>query len=838
VQRQDLNPDLPVFSPPTILRWGLFLLSAATLTFEITLTRLYSVAQFYHFAFMIVSIALLGFGASGTALAIFPTLGRKDPRASLGKLAFATSLSLLGAYLLTNLLPFDSFSIAWDRRQVAILVLHYIALAAPFFFSGMAVGLLLEVFPRSAGQTYAFNLFGSALGCGIALAAPSFLGGEGTVMLSSGLAALGSLVCLSRRSASASRSLASQAVPAILSVLLLVTTALDLGLRLSGYSGLPGLDLRLSPYKGLSYALQQPGAQVTFRRWNAFSRIDVVRSASIHSIPGLSYRYLQPLPLTDGLLVDGDDLSPILPEGTGTGFMDYLPSAVVYQLRPAASALVLEPRGGLDISVALGLGARQVTAVEANPLIVKSVGAPYQNPLVQIILESDRSYLRRTDSRFDVIVFSLTSSYHPVHSGAYSLAEDYRNTVESYQDALNCLAPGGLLVVTRWLQSPPSEDLRSFALAVTALERNGADPRSQIVALRGYNSLTMLVRNGDFLPDELSSIRVFAHERAFDLIYAPDILPGETNRYNILPDSIYYQAYSGLLAASPRQDFYADYPYDITPSTDDHPFFGHFFKWSQAGQILAELGHTWQPFGGAGYFVVLALLLLAIFLAGILILLPLAFRRSAEVNHVNHPAILSPLLYFILIGLAYLLVEIPLIQRFILYLGQPTYAMAAVLFTLLLFSALGSSLSNRLPHRLALVALIILLLGIPLLLPSLFDLTLGLVFPLRLILTILVLSPIGFLMGLPFPAGIRWMTESHDHPNSETPREGIAGGVQIPWIWAANGASSVIASILAALLALSFGFGWVLRLGALCYAGAWLAVMAQGWRGRSRFPRR
>ena len=822
-------------SPTGAVRWGLCLLSAASLAFEITLTRLFSVAQFYHFAFMIVSIALLGFGASGTALALFPSLARKDPRNGLGWLALATGLSLLGAYLLTNGLPFDSFSIAWDRRQVAILVLHYLALASPFFFSGMAVGLLLTAFPRSAGKTYAVNLLGSALGCTIALAAPSYLGSEGTVVLSSGLAVAGSLVCLVKPKPGSGRSLAVKAAPVIVASLLLVFAIFDLVLRLGEHTGLSFLELRLSPYKSLSYALQQPGAQVIYRRWNTFSRIDVVRSSSIHSIPGLSYRYLQPLPPADGLLVDGDDLSPILSAQADSAFMDYLPSAVAYHLRPGAIALVLEPRGGLDVCAALALGAQTVTAVEVNPLIVEAVDYPYNDPRLQVVLESDRSYLRRSGGRFDIVVLSLTSSYHPIRSGAYSLTEDYRYTVESFQDALKRLTAGGLLVVTRWLQDPPSEDLRTFALAVTALERNGADPGGQIVAFRGYNTVTILVRNGVFLPDELQAIQAFTAERAFDLVYAPAIRVEETNLYNILPESIYYQAFTGLLTASPRQEFYAAYPYDVTPPTDDHPFFGHYFKWSQAGQILAELGHTWQPFGGAGYFVVVALLVLATLLAGGLILLPLASRKSTRgTDHLLPSSMLRPLLYFVLIGLAFLLVEIPLIQRFILYLDNPAYAMTAVLFTLLLFSALGSARADRLPLRLSLGVLILLLLGVPLVLPALFARTLSLPLTLRLVITVIGLAPVGFLMGIPFPAGIRWWTSTPDRPVPQARREKKAGDFNIPWIWAANGASSVIASILAALLALSFGFNWVLRLGALGYAAAWLVVTARAWPGRPR----
>ncbi len=329
----------PQDSPSSIkpaLWLSLFLLSAATLTFEINLTRLFSVAQFYHFAFMIVSIALLGFGASGTALAIFPALLRGDPARRLAQLALAAGFSLLGAYLLTNWIPFDSFSLLVDRRQIFILVLHYLALAAPFFCSGMALGFLLTIYPQRAGTSYAVNLFGSALGCAIALAAPTALGGEGMVTLSSALAALAALI--------AGGGGLKQAIKRPLSLggsALMVFALLDLGLRLSGQAGLAMLELRLSPYKSISYALQYPGAEVTYRQWNSFSRVDVVRSGGIHALPGLSYRYLQPLPALDGLLVDGDDLSPIVPASADPSFTAYLPNAAAYVLRPAGSTLVL-----------------------------------------------------------------------------------------------------------------------------------------------------------------------------------------------------------------------------------------------------------------------------------------------------------------------------------------------------------------------------------------------------------------------------------------------------------------------------------------------------------------
>ncbi|HKZ70950.1 MAG TPA: hypothetical protein VJ020_12770, partial [Anaerolineales bacterium] len=445
-------------------------------------------------------------------------------------------------------------------------------------------------------------------------------------------------------------------------------------------------------------------------------------------------------------------------------------------------------------------------------------------PRVQVVIDSDRSYIRRSEEQYDVLILSLTGSYHPIRSGAYSLAEDYRYTVESYQDALARLKPDGVFVVTRWLQMPPSEELRAFALAVTALEGMGLDPAERIAAFRGYNTATLLVKTQPLTSAELDSIRAFAAGRAFDLIYAPGLRPDETNRYNILAESIYHQTFTALLSADSRADWYAAYPFDVAPPTDDHPFFGHFFKWSQAGQVLAELGKTWQPFGGAGYFVLLALLALALVMASGLILLPVAVIRNPTTPVVGFR---STLIYFSLIGLAFLLVEIPLIQKFILYLGHPAYAVTAVLFTLLLFSGIGSQFSGRVPHRIALLILVALVLCLPWLLPLVFSLTLGAPFAGRLAVTTILLAPLGFLMGIPFPAGIAWLT-SRAGNGSPSPAESMA----VPWAWAVNGAASVVSSALAALLALSFGFSWVLIVGAICYAGAWVTV------ARSPFPHR
>jgi hypothetical protein len=786
---------------------GLFLLSAATLIFEINLTRIFSVAQFYHFAFMVVSLALLGFGASGAFLTLFSR--RAGKLKSLPHLSWGFALAAIGSYALTLYVPFDSFRIAHDWRQGAVLALHYVALAIPFFCSGAAVGLLLTTQPEEANRTYAANLTGSAIGCLIAVVAPSLVGGEGTVLLSAALALLSALILLRNT---------EYGIRILYCVLRITQAVLVLILILAAFWPPAFLEIRLSPYKSLSYALLYPDAELVFQRWNGFSRVDVVRSQSIRGLPGSGFRCSVLPPPQLGLTVDGDDLNFIShaePGFTTLAFTDCLLTALPYRLRPDARALALEPRGGFDVLIALAEGAKMITAVESNPLIVEAVRAQgewpaslYDDPRVTVVVEEGRAYARRVREQYNVVMLSLTAPQRTVTSGAYSLAEDYGYTVEAFTDYLARLDEGGLLVVTRWLQVPPSEAIRAFALAVEAVERSGGKPETSIVALRSYRQMLILARRGPFTAGELEAIRAFAAPRAFDLVYLPDIRPHEVNRYNVLPEPDYYRACIGLLEAKNRNDWYQAYPFDVEPPRDDQPFFGHFFKWGQAPDVLAMAGHTWQPFGGAGYFVLLTLLALAVLAAGALILLPLAVRGRMKRGR----ALGATLGYFALLGMGYLCVEIPLLQQFILFLGHPAYAMATVLFALLLFSGLGSLLSRRAPLRLVLILLPVLVGGYALGLPTLFKATLAAPLETRLIIAVIALAPPGLLMGIPFPKGLALLEQ-------RTP-------AIVAWAWGVNGAISVVASILAALLALSFGFSAVLAVGASCYVGAGVTAAA------------
>ena len=772
---------------PTYL--GLALLSAAALAFEITLTRLFSVTQWYHFAFLAVSVALLGYGASGTALSLAPRWATPPAGRRAAALSVLFSLSVAGAYLSLNHLPFDSYRIAWEQNQIVYLVVYYLALTAPFFCAGLVTGLLLTAHPERSSRLYAANLFGSALG-GLAPVALLPLAGEGMVLLIAALGLLAASVFLQTGSRSRVPRLALLAAGCLL-------------VAATFYLPAP-FHLRLSPYKGLSQVLRFPDAEITWQRWNAYSRVDRVASRSIHQAPGLSLSYDGPLPKEDGLFVDGDDLSPVIEATEVQSFTGYLPAALPYRLRPGGRALIVEPRGGLDVWTALSQGAASVTAVESNPLLVEAAGEVYRDPRVQVVTEEGRSYARRSRETFDVVHLALTDVYRPVTSGAYSLGERYDLTVEAFEDYLTRLRPGGLLVVERWLQLPPSEELRAGAIAVEALRRSGAgDPAAQLAAVRDWQVGLILVKKGALTPGELAAIRQFCQERGLDLVAMPGLREEEANRFNLLPEPVYFRAFQHLLAEP--EALYAAQPYDVRPPTDDRPFFFHFFRWGQTQAVLQQLGRTWQPWGGSGYLVLIALLAVAMVASGALIVLPLAAGRRRGTVRGPRGRVLA---YFGLLGLGFLFVEIPLMQRFILFLGQPIYAFAAVIAALLFFSGLGSLAVPRLGPRRTLPLLAAAILLYPLLLPVLFQALLGAPLAVRLAATVVSLAPLGVLMGTPFPGGLAWLGRQ-------------APGL-VPWAWAVNGCTAVLASVLAALIALSAGFSWVLVGAAAAYGGAWV----------------
>lgn len=810
-------------------------LASATLCMESALTRLLAVAQYYHFAFLVVSLALLGFAASGTLLSLSKLLRSLDPERVLPWSGVAFVLSLLAAYLMVNLLPFDSYAIAIDRRQIVYFALYYLALSLPFLCSGLGIAGTLATTARSEAGTqsntiYAANLIGSAVGVLLALGLMELAGVPGALLGSSMLGVLPAIIF--------------PGLPIKWNRLRLGIAAIVLTFGLLGLMWLGAWNMAwraptglvLSPYKSLAYAQLHPGYHSLLGRWNAISRLDLVEGAGIRALPGLSYTYTGNPPPQLGLSIDGDHLSPVsLVSAEDFEAAGYLPEAVAFTLRPDAKALVIEPGAGLGILQAQSGGAGAITAVMPNSMVPKAIARsapkanPFTRPGTQTSMSTGRNFLQRDTEIYDLVTLPLSMSYLPVTNGAYSLQETYSLTVEMFTQALSHLSQDGILVVTRWLQTPPSESLRMAATLVEALEATGVpNPRQVLVAYRGIQTITFLVQPAGWESGELAVVRDFSDQKRYDLVWAPEIAIDEVNRYNRLPNPDYYVAIRALLEAPDRKAFYAAYPFDVYPATDNHPFFYHFFKWEQIPEILAGLGSTWQPFGGSGFLILLALLVLVTLFSAILVLAPFGLQPLARrltsrdldkfaldvgvgTNGYHQPSrsqLWRVLFYFTLIGLAFLMVEIPLIQRWILLLGHPAYAFSAVVLSLLLFSGLGSAIAHKpwLPKRGAMGILALLALLTPWMTSLVIQQTLGWPALARTAAAVLALLPLGVLMGLPFPFGLQQMEQRHSG--------------WVPWAWAVNGCASVVAAVLAAILSLTSGFNLVLMLGALAYTSA------------------
>ena len=337
----------------------------------------------------------------------------------------------------------------------------------------------------------------------------------------------------------------------------------------------------------------------------------------------------------------------------------------------------------------------RVDAVELNPQVIALVdstfggfsGRIYSRPPVHFHVQEARSFVARAGRQYDLIELPAQGSFGAAASGAHGLGESYVDTVEAFQGYLRRLRPGGLLTATRWVQVPPRDPLKLFATAVVALEQEGvADPGTRLAMIRGWQTATLVVKNGELSAADLAAVRDFAEARSFDLVHLPGMRAEEADRFNQLGEAYFYTGTQALLGPE-RDAFIARYKFDLRPATDDRPYFGDFFRWRALPEILALRSQGGAGLLEWGYLVLAATLAQAALLSAILILLPLAGRRLREAGSGRG----RTAVYFLAIGLAFLFIEIAFIQRFTLFLGNPIYAVAVVLAGFLVFAGVGSA---------------------------------------------------------------------------------------------------------------------------------------------------
>ena len=430
-KRSPLGPGLFV---------GVGLTSLATLMLQVCLTRLFSVALWHHFAFMVVSIAFLGFGASGTFLMMVPRMRTLSLRPTLACLALSFSLATLVAYWSSNLIPFDPARIVWDRYQGMYLLAYYAVLALPFFFAGMTLALVYTGKPEAVDQLYAWDLGGAGLGCTGVFLTYTFAGGAGTVFL----------VCLLSGLASFAFRPGGWKLNLVRGPWMLIACALLITR--------PGFfDLNISPYKALKVALRYPEAHILETRWDPSTRLDIIESKGIRFAPGLSLEFQGRIPQQLGLCIDAGHLNAVT-HFTGDmedmAFTASLPSSLPYVIGEARHVLIVEPLGGLDVLVARYNGAGDVVTTHTIPLVLRVMGDTLREfggnlyeDYAEAVEEPARSFLFRTADRFDVIQLPLTDTLGATSSGLYGLSEDYTLTVEAFKTYIRALTPDGVLAV-------------------------------------------------------------------------------------------------------------------------------------------------------------------------------------------------------------------------------------------------------------------------------------------------------------------------------------------------------------------------------------------------------
>lgn len=773
---------------------GIFAISTATLMLQVAYTRIFSIALWHHFVWMIVSIALLGFAVSGTFMSVLRLRQEKNLDMLLATSSALFSASILFSYAASNQIRLDPFTFAWDNLQLLYIGGYYLLLSIPFFFSGLALGLAVEEAKSRISRVYFSSFIGSALGSVLILPLFGPLDGPGVIVSVSVIGGASAMIF--------ALNLGRRLQTLLLGWVLVLTVFLPLAGAL--------VPINVSPYKGLNVALRYPGASLVETRWNAFSRIDVVRSGYVRYAPGLSLRYGGYLPEQIGVFVDGDDLNAITKydgDLSSLTFTGYMPMALPYHLVEEPRVLIVDAGGGLGVLTAIYHGSASISVVEENPIIVDLVrgqyasysGFIYSDEAADVSISDGRSFIQGSRETYDAIELSMTGGASASSTGIYALSENYLYTVESFASLIGHLSEDGFLSVSRWLLPPPREDVRIISLALAALESLGVqDPGAHIAVIRSWGTISLLVGRSPLTQENIASIRSFCSERGFDIVYVPGVSASEVNIYNRFPQPIYYNIVKELVQPEERDAFYRDYLYDISPTTDERPFFFNFFKWDKLAETYRSLEERWQALIEGEYLVPIVLLQ-ALVLSIALVVLPMYRLGGAG----DKPG----LLYFFLIGLGYMFIEISTVQRFILVLGSSVQSMAAVLFSLLLSSGLGSHYSGRIEPRSRGHRTVILLLGALSILYGLaqpvIQLTLGLPFTARLLLSFIMISPLGFLMGMPFPIGVRMHSES--------------GGSFLGWAWAVNGCASVLGSILPIAMALYSGVSMIYVLAGVLY---------------------
>ena len=786
---------------------GIFLVALATLMYEILLTRIFSVTMLYHFAFVALSVAMFGLTAGALVVYLAPNLFPPDRLGQrLAAVATAFPLAMVLSFVIEVRIPFRA---SWSVAAVSAIALTYVIIAVPFVVSGVVICLVLTRYSSRVSRLYAADLAGAALGCVLLIGVLNWSDGPTAVLWVATLASLGAAAFAIDAGSPAIRRVA-------------VASTLLLSVAAAGHTALvrSGMGIiRLVYSKGVA---ETPPI---YEKWNSYSRVRVTGDPEQETPAqgwGLSPKVppsrLRQLHLDIDVWA-GTVMTHFNGDLRTVEHLKYDVTNIAYYLRPAPDALVIGAGGGRDVLSALAFGARSVTAVEINKDILATVNGRFgtftghldRNPNVRFVNDEARSFVARSADRFGIIQISLIDTWAATAAGAFVLGENSLYTVEAWTTFLGHLSDDGLLTVSRWyFRGRPAEMYRTTSIAVAALTALGVpDPRRHIAIVRNMRPAnawppdtpdgvgTILVSRRPFSEGELDLLERESARLAFDVPFSPRRVHDET--------------FSRLTDTNGLREFLDSYPVNIAASTDDSPFFFNMLRLRDMGRTslldFGNLSHNMKAVATLG-----TLFVAVTVLTGICILLPLWLTRDRVQLAGSGPLFL----FFIAIGLGFMLIETSQMQRLIIALGHPTYGLSVVLFALLLSSGVGSYLTSRVPDivggaagRRRLVALVLVLGVFGLITPAVARWSEPMTTSIRVLAAILLLCPAGLMMGMAFPLGMKLA--------SANARE------LTPWLWGLNGAASVLASVLAVVIALTWSISTAYWAGWLCYV---LAVCA------------
>ncbi len=747
---------------------------------ELSLTRIFSVVFYYHFAFLAISIALFGLGIGGVFS--YVVAGWKTPLFTrLGRLSSLNALCVVGT-LVVILLQKNEIS----NLGLAIV---YFSTAVPFFISGIIVSLAISETIERVNRVYFFDLLGASGGCLLLIPLLHWFGGPSTVIGAAIFFAVAAAIWHSMAG-----SVAGRAGSVALALALVAFLAYNVRHHV--------MDIR--------HAKGQTLANEFFVKWNSFSRIAVVHNKEDNrnnividadaatSIANFDFDHLTPADRHDLL-----DQGPSLP----------------YVIRPAAKTLIIGPGGGWDVSRAIASGSKDITGVEINPIIATTIMREklpdlsrglYLRPEVRnMVVEDGRSFIRRTSEKFQVIQATLVDTWASTAAGAFALSENNLYTTDAFRDYLLHLTDDGVIAFTRWGFDPPRESLRLISLAMQALSQLGeTDPAGHVIICRegsvnGWGAKdTVLISRKPFRPADVQTARALFQKSGMYGVY--------------LPDQPVNNQFWELLHTPDPQSFWRNYTFDVSPVSDNRPFFFYTVQPRDLWSFIRNASRESADFKINKAVPLLFALMGVSLLATALILLAPPLILGTRLP--SQPGVRAFLLYFLFIGTGYILIEVGLIQKFVLFLGHPTYALTVVIFSMLISSGLGSAVSRkalgkdegRLIKALGCVALLAAVLA--LMISSLLTPLVWLPMPLKALITVLLIAPLGFVMGMPFPTALARLEEWHQP--------------SVRWAWSLNAASSVLGSVGALVCAIYLGLVQTLIIGGLFYLAA-LAVIAK-----------